>query len=151
MTAQIEESVKMLELNKIYCMDCLEGMKQLPDKSVDLVLTDPPYNLNYRSNRGSKEYKERVQTAQQWDNNFDVRPVLSEILRITKDNSYILIFGCEENISLMKELGCFQVLVWNKNHCGMGDLSDWGIGYEFIFYFKKGNPALRGGESEWNY
>lgn len=33
----------MLELNKIYCGDCLEVMKQIPDKSIDLVLTDPPY------------------------------------------------------------------------------------------------------------
>jgi hypothetical protein len=47
----------------------------------------------------------------------------------------MLVFGCEENIGLMKELGCFQVLIWDKNHCGMGDLSDFGIGYEFIFYF----------------
>jgi len=35
----------MLELNKIYCMDCLEGMKQIDDESIDLVLTDPPYNV----------------------------------------------------------------------------------------------------------
>jgi len=35
----------MLERNKIYCMDCLEGMRQLEDKSVDLVLTDPPYGV----------------------------------------------------------------------------------------------------------
>lgn len=39
----------MMELNKVYCMDCLEGMKQMKNKSVDLILTDPPYgvNLNY--------------------------------------------------------------------------------------------------------
>jgi len=30
-----------LELNKIYCMDCLEGMKMLPDESVDLIITSP--------------------------------------------------------------------------------------------------------------
>jgi len=35
----------MLELNKIYCWDCLEVMKQIPDKSIDLVLTDPPYGI----------------------------------------------------------------------------------------------------------
>ena len=34
----------MLELNKIYCGDCLDLMKEMPDKSVDLVLTDPPYS-----------------------------------------------------------------------------------------------------------
>ena len=30
----------MLELNKIYNMDCLEGMKLIPDKSIDLIVTD---------------------------------------------------------------------------------------------------------------
>ena len=34
-----------IELNKIYCADCLEVMKQIPDKSIDLVLTDPPYGI----------------------------------------------------------------------------------------------------------
>lgn len=32
-----------LELNRIYCGDCLDLMREMPDKSVDLVLTDPPY------------------------------------------------------------------------------------------------------------
>ena len=36
-------------INKIICGDCLEVMKEMPDKSIDLVLTDPPYgvNMNY--------------------------------------------------------------------------------------------------------
>jgi len=33
----------MLELNHIYNMDCIEGIKQIPDKYIDLVLTNPPY------------------------------------------------------------------------------------------------------------
>ena len=33
----------MLELNRIYNLDCVEGMKKMPDKSIDLVVTDPPY------------------------------------------------------------------------------------------------------------
>jgi site-specific DNA-methyltransferase (adenine-specific) len=34
----------MLELNRIYCGDCLDLMREMPDKSVDLVMTDPPYS-----------------------------------------------------------------------------------------------------------
>ena len=34
----------MLELNKIYQMDCLEGLKSLDDNSIDLIITSPPYN-----------------------------------------------------------------------------------------------------------
>lgn len=32
-------------MNKLYCCDCFEAMRLLPDDSVDLILTDPPYNL----------------------------------------------------------------------------------------------------------
>ena len=35
----------MIELNTIYNMDCLEGMKNLPDNSIDLILCDLPYNM----------------------------------------------------------------------------------------------------------
>ena len=35
----------MLELNKIYNMDCVEGMKLIPDNSIDSIVTDPPYEI----------------------------------------------------------------------------------------------------------
>lgn len=35
-----------LETNHIYNMDCIEGLRMMPDNSVDLILTDPPYNLD---------------------------------------------------------------------------------------------------------
>ena len=37
----------MIELNKIYNEDCIEGMKRIPDNSVDCILTDPPYGTAY--------------------------------------------------------------------------------------------------------
>jgi len=40
------EYMEKLELNKVYCMDCLKGLKLLPDNSVDLILTDPPYGIS---------------------------------------------------------------------------------------------------------
>jgi site-specific DNA-methyltransferase (adenine-specific) len=43
----------MLPINKIYNMDCLEGMKQIPDNSIDLVVTDPPYKTTSRGNAGN--------------------------------------------------------------------------------------------------
>jgi len=36
-----------MELNKIYNMDCLEGMRQIPDNSIDCIVTDPPYEVDY--------------------------------------------------------------------------------------------------------
>ena len=37
--------IKNLALNKIYLGNCIKEMKKLPDKSVDLIFADPPYNL----------------------------------------------------------------------------------------------------------
>ena len=48
-------------INKIICGDCLDVMKEMPDESVDLILTDPPYNVKkdygkYKDNLKPKEY-----------------------------------------------------------------------------------------------
>ena len=41
----------MLELDKIYNMDCIDGLKQLDESSVDAIVTDPPYELIIRTGR----------------------------------------------------------------------------------------------------
>ena len=54
----------MIELNKIYNEDCLEGMKRIADKSVDLIVTDPPYMMNYQSVWRKKENRfDKIQDA----------------------------------------------------------------------------------------
>lgn len=52
-----------MEINKIYNMDCIEGINQLEDKSIDLIVTSPPYNMNdtryygeYKDNKSEEEY-----------------------------------------------------------------------------------------------
>ena len=65
-----------MEKNIIYHGDCIEGMKILPDNSVDMVLTDPPYGT----------------TCNKWDTVVDVDAFWKEIKRVTKKNSAILIF-----------------------------------------------------------
>ena len=58
----------MLELNKIYCMDNVQGMKQLDNESVDLVVTSPPYD-NLRNYNGFS---------------FNLDGMITELLRIVK-------------------------------------------------------------------
>lgn len=48
-----------MELNNIYLMDCLEGLKAIPDKSIDLVVTDPPYEFNNGNGGGAFGSKKR--------------------------------------------------------------------------------------------
>lgn len=42
-------------INTIQCCDCLEGMRRLPDKCVDLIVTSPPYNLKNSTGNGMKD------------------------------------------------------------------------------------------------
>ena len=46
------------KINEVNCQDCLELMKEMPDKCVDLVLTDPPYGINVGKPR--ERERERV-------------------------------------------------------------------------------------------
>jgi site-specific DNA-methyltransferase (adenine-specific) len=50
-------SDNLLKLNKIHHGDCLELMKDIPDKSVDLIIADPPYGVNYQSNFRKDKFK----------------------------------------------------------------------------------------------
>ena len=70
----------MLELDKIYNMDCIEGMKQIPDNSIDVVVTDPPYNIGTDSWDKIKDYS-----------NWFIY-VVKEIKRVLKDNGTFWFF-----------------------------------------------------------
>lgn len=77
------EEAERIKLNKIHCMDCLEGMKQLPDNSVDLIVTDPPYNLNKNFENDNLSEKEFI--------NF-LTPIFNEMARMIKPKHSIIIF-----------------------------------------------------------
>ena len=86
----------MVELNKIYNEDCLEGMKRIADKSVDLILTDPPYNIARENNfatmgRSSIDFGE-------WDKGFDQFVWLNEVPRILTQNGSAIIFNDWKNV-----------------------------------------------------
>lgn len=131
-------------INKIIHGDCLKVIKEIPSQSIDLVVTDPPYGIDYRSNHGKKEYKERIH-SHTWDISFDFTEYYNQCWRILKPDCFMYVFGRHENFSLMYDkLKADRILLWDKMHNGMGELTDWGIGYEFIYLFKKGSPKLRG-------
>jgi site-specific DNA-methyltransferase (adenine-specific)/modification methylase len=72
----------MIELDRIYNEDCLEGMKRIPDGSVDAVICDLPYGvLNKQSEGGS------------WDSIIPLEPLWEQYKRIIKDNGAIVLFA----------------------------------------------------------
>ncbi len=64
-------------------MDCLEGMKQLEDDSIDLIVTDPPYNLNKDFVNDSLKEEDFI--------NF-LTPILNEMARVIKPKHSVVIF-----------------------------------------------------------
>lgn len=82
--------------------DCLNVMKNIPDNSIDLCLTDPPYGT----------------TACKWDNVIPFEPMWKELKRIVKDNGAICLFGSEPFSShlRMSNIKMFKYdWVWHKN------------------------------------
>jgi DNA modification methylase len=90
---------------KIYNGNCLKVIKDIPDKLVDLVLTDPPYNIDFSSYNSLTDKNGRrfhhTETLN-WDlkNNSDMK-VISAVLfkdfdRILKESGSIIIFGSQE-------------------------------------------------------
>jgi DNA modification methylase len=62
-------------VNKIHCADCLDFMKSIPDKSIDLVLTDPPYGLGFEYNCFT-DTQDNLKSL--------VHNIMPEILRVSK-------------------------------------------------------------------
>jgi site-specific DNA-methyltransferase (adenine-specific) len=107
----IEDAKKEgVRVNEIYCCDCLELMKLMPDKSVDLVLTDPPYGIkrfNARDGGNSKKIKSFGHTDENWNRIKPTNECFNEIFRVSKNQ---IIFGMN-NFSLPPTE---YFIVWDK-------------------------------------
>lgn len=94
----LEDKIKS---NTIFLGDCLEIMKNIPDKSIDMILCDPPF--------GS--------TTCSWDIIIPFEPLWKEYNRIIKDNGAILLFGTEPFSSMLRlsNLDMYRYdIVWDK-------------------------------------
>ena len=148
-----------MELNKIYNEDCLEGMKRIPDKSVDLIVTDPPYLINYQTNR-RKNKEHRFNETILNDNDPDV---ISEYIkgchRIMKENTAMYMFCSFDKVDFFKqELEKYftikNMIVWVKNNHTAGDLeAQFGKQYELVFLVNKGRAPFNGKRltDVWNF
>lgn len=132
--------------NKIINDDCLNVLKQLPDKCIDMVLTDPPYGMSYQSSWRTEKY-EKIEN----DDNLDWLPIwVKEIKRISKEDAMLYIFCSWHNIEkfkteLEKEFKIKNILIWNKNNFGSGDLfGDYAPKYENIIFINQKNKNLNG-------
>lgn len=90
-----------MEINKIYQGDCLDLMKKIEDKSVDMILCDLPYGT----------------TQNKWDSIIDLKLLWEQYERIIKDNGAIVLTGQDKfsaKLMLSNEKIHKYNLIWNK-------------------------------------
>ena len=96
----------MIELNKIYNEDCLEGMKRISNGSVDCIICDLPYGVLNKLSEGGG-----------WDSIIPLEPLWEEYLRITKPNAAIILFGqgmFTAKLMMSNEKMWRYNITWNK-------------------------------------
>jgi len=130
----------------LYNDDCLKILPTIPDNSVDLIVTDPPYGMNYQSKRRKEQY-DKINN----DNNIDwLYFSLKQFKRILKENSHCYMFCSihflSKFIDYSKEHFTLKdILIWEKNNHGSGDLAGgYAPKYELILFLTKGRKELNG-------
>jgi site-specific DNA-methyltransferase (adenine-specific) len=117
----------MLDYNKVYNMDAIEGLKMIPDETVDCVLVDPPYNIG--KDFGNSRYKSDVGDYVQW-----CKLWIDESARILKPSGTMYIYGFSEilahiSVSLPLE---HRWLVWHYTNKTVPSLNMWQRSHESI-------------------
>ncbi|MBV9688974.1 MAG: hypothetical protein JO202_04600 [Ktedonobacteraceae bacterium] len=130
--------------------DCTKVLATIPDSSLDLLLTDPPYGIDYESEHREVNPlgKFANDTLEQTLQTLDTALTLAH--RKLKENSHVYIFCSWKTDQYMKAIAAkyFQVkniLVWEKNNWTAGDLdANYGQIHEFIVFAQKGRRHLNG-------
>ena len=136
----------MIELDTIYNEDCLTGMQRIPDGSVDLVVTSPPYdNMRTYNNDIDKTWGDHV-----W------KPIIKELFRVIADGGYVVwnvndatLNGSETGTSFRQALWFMEcgfnlhdTMIWEKTCAGcLGSTKCYLQNFEYMFVFSKGKPT----------
>ncbi|HRR42062.1 MAG TPA: site-specific DNA-methyltransferase [Syntrophales bacterium] len=131
---------------QLYNGDCLEIMQGLADKSVDLIVTDPPYKVTSRGcagNSGGMLQKKLAMQGKIFNHN-SIKPIeyIPEFHRLLKDGSHCYIMtnhvNLQEILNTATQCGFHFIksLIWNKGNKIMGQF--YMSQFEYILFFRKG-------------
>jgi site-specific DNA-methyltransferase (adenine-specific) len=133
-------------INTVVCGDCLEGMRLIPDDSIDCVIIDPPYGMAFQSGyRKEKHLTIKNDNCLEW-----LDECLNQIKRIKKEDAHSYIFCSMHNVDIFvstikRHLDYKNIIIWEKNNTGMGDLlGDYAPKYEMIIFCSNGKKKLNG-------
>lgn len=143
------------DLNKIYNEDCYQAIKNIPDKSIDLIVTDPPYEWQkggemtglFRKGVSSRNFMYQIEQAN-LDKGIDYS-ILDEWVRVMKKINIYIWCNKDQIYRYMKyfvgEKKCnFEIIIWKKTNvtplCGNKYLTD----KEYCLFFREKGVQILG-------
>lgn len=138
---------------ELYKGDCVDILSIFEEESIDLIITDPPYGIDYNSNHIKNPNKVHDNSVISNDNEdvFNLLDItLEKCKRVLKDKGAIYIFCGQQNLDLFiqivrKHFDYKNILVWLKNNWTAGDLKgNYGTRTEYIIYATKNRHILNG-------
>ena len=144
-----------MELDKIYHGDCMELFKQIPDNSVDLVVTDPPYNIanNHSLTRRNGKIMSTKEAWGKWDtfHPFEyellITRVINECYRVLKMGGAMYMFTANKDNGLFIQKAVergfsyrSQLAITKKNPQPQYKQNNWRCAFELCMYLTKGRP-----------
>jgi site-specific DNA-methyltransferase (adenine-specific) len=102
--------------NKVFNMNCIEGMKQYPDNYFELAIVDPPYGIGMDGQiGGNKLAKATKHIKKQWDNAIPNKNYFNELIRVSKHQ---IIWGANHFIENIPSSNSSCWIVWDKENSG---------------------------------
>lgn len=135
----------------LFRQDAVDWLRTLPSESIDLLVTDPPYESleKHRAVGTTTRLSHSKSSSNNW---FRIFPnerfpeLVSEIYRVLKNNRHFYLFCDQETMFVIKPIAeaagfrFWKPLVWDKQAIGMG--YHYRARYEFILFFEKGKRKL---------
>jgi DNA modification methylase len=142
------QEIKPANLNQqIIFGDSVTELQKLEKNKFDLLLTDPPYGMDFKSGWNKKDKIENDKLQETKKILFDV---LENSIPLLKDDAHFYIFGnidyLPEIITIIENfLTIKNILIWDRQVIGMGDLQTYGRSYDVIYFgYKKEFRKLNG-------
>lgn len=134
----------------VFFQDCMRNLSLVPDRSIDLLLTDPPYGQDYSTGRQKHTVRKTTRILND-AGELDIPGLMKEFNRVTKEESHAYIFTSWKTVDRWKKeferyFVLKNILVWSKDNHTAGDLSwSYAQSYEMILFGMKGRKKLHGG------
>src|SRR3989344_8212921 len=128
---------KTMELNRIYLLDVLDGLKKLKSNSAQIIIADPPYNIgkDFGNNKDNLDFEQYIRWCDNW---------IGECVRILKPNGTMFIYGFSEILAYIftRVPAHKRWLVWHYTNKNMPTNKFWQRSHESVICCWKEKPVF---------